>query len=125
MRNKKPASKKPASKKPVKKIKIKSPTKGKNEVNLIGRVSSIQGEKVLPSGDKVGEFRIVISRGGKNPSFDVLDIAVWSETLRRKVRTLKSEDWLEIQGSLRRRFWQGKAGLATRWQVEAAKIRVL
>ena len=95
-----------------------------NHVRLIGRVSSIQKEKKLPSGDFVKEFRIVIARGGKNPSFDVLDIAVWNEVLRKKVRNLEVDSWLEISGSLRRRFWQGTTGVSSRWQVEAQKIKL-
>lgn len=99
--------------------------KPRNEVKLVGRVSSIQGEKKLPSGDRVFEFRIVIDRVGRAPTIDVIDIGVWRASLRKKSTRLEVENWVEIMGSLRRRFWQGPEGLASRWQVEAANLRFL
>ena len=99
-----------------------------NEVYLVGRVSSVPIEKIMPSGDKVVEFRLVIarekSRTGKR-EVDTLDIAAWSSKVRKSALTLKLDTWIELDGAVRRRFWQAPGGLASRWQVEASEVRRL
>lgn len=100
----------------------------RNEVSLEGRVSSLPIEKQLPSGDLVVEFRIVIDRKqsrGTKREVDTLDIAVWSSRPRRSARLLKIDDWVAIEGAVRRRFWKAPSGLASRWQVEASHLRRL
>ena len=99
-----------------------------NEVYLLGRVSSLAKERELPSGDKVVEFRLVIGREksvkeGSKKQVDTLDIAAWSSVSRKRALTLKVDDWVEIDGAVRRRFWQAPTGLASRWQVEATGIK--
>jgi len=97
--------------------------KGLNEVHLIGRITSIAGERKLPSGDKVSEFRLVVERAGRLGGVDTIDIAAWKSVLRGKITKLKLESYVEVHGSVRRRFWQSAAGVASRWQVEANDIR--
>jgi single-strand DNA-binding protein len=96
-----------------------------NSVLLIGRVTSKGVEKVLPSGDKVVEFRIVVgrekSRGAKK-EVDSLDIAAWSSKTRRAALSIKVDNWVQVSGAVRRRFWQAPTGLASRWQVEASEV---
>ena len=92
-----------------------------NDVMLRGRVSSPAVEKELPSGDKVVEFRVIISRAGLE-GVDTLDVGAWSYKSRRIALTLKAHEWIEISGSVHRRFWQSPGGVASRWQVEAAEI---
>lgn len=97
----------------------------KNEVNLVGRVTSLAVEKLLPSGDRVVEFRLVIGRDksrGSKKEVDSLDIAAWSSKTRRAALSLKIDTWVEIKGSVRRRFWRAPTGLASRWQVEASEV---
>ena len=99
-----------------------------NEVKLRGRVSSTAIEKVLPSGDKVVEFRIVVDRNlgkSKKREVDTLDVAAWTFYSRRKAASLKENVWVEVHGAVRRRFWQAPSGLASRWQVEAHEIHRL
>ena len=96
-----------------------------NEVLLVGRVSAPASERELPSGDRVVEFRVIVdrkTRRGKKREVDTLDIAAWSASARKSALTLKPESWIEVQGAVRRRFWQAPHGLASRWQVEAEKI---
>lgn len=95
-----------------------------NDVLLRGRVTSTSIERELPSGDKVNEFRIVITRGDR-AGVDTLDIAAWSAKLRKKSSSLKVDDWVEIVGEIRRRFWKSPTGLASRWQIEAQEITKL
>ena len=92
-----------------------------NDVLLRGRVSQEAIEKQLPSGDKVVEFRLIVTRD-RQPGVDTLDIAAWSAKSRRSALSLVADEWVEISGSIHRRFWSGPAGLASRWQVEAVEI---
>lgn len=92
-----------------------------NDVLLRGRVSKEAVEKELPSGDKVVEFRLIVSRD-KQPGVDTLDIGSWSAKSRRTALSLAPDEWVEISGSIHRRFWQSPGGVASRWQIEAAEI---
>ena len=92
-----------------------------NDVVLRGRVSQEAVEKELPSGDKVVEFRLIVSRE-KQPGVDTLDIGSWSSKSRRIALSLTPDEWVEISGSIHRRFWSGPSGLGSRWQVEAVEI---
>ncbi len=92
-----------------------------NDVLLRGRVSAQATTKEMPSGDKVVEFRLIVSREHRE-GVDTLDIGAWSAKCRKAALTLKSEEWIEISGSIHRRFWQSPTGVASRWQVEAAEI---
>jgi single-strand DNA-binding protein len=92
-----------------------------NDLVLRGRVSQEAIEKELPSGDKVVEFRLIVTRD-KQSGVDTLDIGAWSSKARRTALTLSPDEWVEVSGSIHRRFWSGPAGLASRWQVEAVEI---
>ena len=92
-----------------------------NDLLLRGRVSAVAVEKELPSGDKVVEFRLIVSRERRD-GVDTLDICAWSAKSRRIVLTLKPDEWVEVSGAIHRRFWRGAGGLASRWQVEAVEI---
>ena len=92
-----------------------------NDLLLRGRVSAPATVKELPSGDKVVEFRLIISRIDRD-GVDTLDIAAWSGKTRKTALSLKSDEWIEVSGSVHRRFWQSPAGLASRWQIQASEI---
>jgi single-strand DNA-binding protein len=92
-----------------------------NDLLLRGRVSAPATVKELPSGDKVVEFRLIVSRIERD-GVDTLDIAAWSGKSRKTALSLKSDEWVEVSGSVHRRFWQSPTGLASRWQIEAAEI---
>lgn len=120
---KKTTSRKKAAEK--KKPDLQQEHQPKNEVQLVGRVTSLAVEKLLPSGDRVVEFRVVIGREksrGSKKEVDSLDIAAWSSKTRRAALSLKVDTWVEIKGSVRRRFWRAPTGLASRWQVEASEV---
>jgi single-strand DNA-binding protein len=93
----------------------------KNVVELCGRVSGTPTERELPSGDKVLEFRLIVTRESRL-GVDTLDIGAWNSKVRRKCATLKEGEWIELSGSIHRRFWQGPSGVASRWQIEACEI---
>jgi len=125
------ANTKPRKESPSKKVATKSKTvltqshQPKNEVFLVGRVTSLAVEKLLPSGDRVVEFRVVIGRAksrGSKKEVDSLDIAAWSSRTRKAALSLKIDTWVGITGAVRRRFWRAPTGLASRWQVEASEV---
>ena len=108
-----------------KKIALLQVHQPKNEVLLVGRVTSSAVEKLFPSGDRVVEFRVVIGRDksrGSKKEVDSLDIAAWTSKTRKAALSLKIDTWVEIKGSVRRRFWRAPTGLASRWQVEASEV---
>ena len=92
-----------------------------NDLLLRGRVSAPATTKELPSGDKVVEFRLIVTRAERE-GVDTLDIAAWSAKMRKIALTLEGDEWVEISGSIHRRFWQSSGGVASRWQIEAAEI---
>jgi len=92
-----------------------------NDLLLRGRVSAPAVTKELPSGDLVVEFRLIITRE-KREGVDTLDIAAWSAKSRRFAMNLKTDEWIEVSGSVHRRFWKSATGVASRWQVEAVEI---
>jgi single-stranded DNA-binding protein len=92
-----------------------------NDCLFRGRVSAPATEKELPSGELVVEFRLIIGRD-KREGVDTLDIAAWSAKNRKVALSFDGGEWIEVAGAVRRRFWQGPQGLASRWQVEAESI---
>ena len=92
-----------------------------NDLLLRGRISAAALEKELPSGDKLVEFRLIVSRERRD-GVDTLDIGAWSAKSRRMALSLKPDEWVEVSGAVHRRFWTGAGGLASRWQVEAVEI---
>jgi single-strand DNA-binding protein len=97
-----------------------------NNVHLLGRVSSLAISKQMPSGDTVVEFRLVIDRKSRRVikrEVDTLDISAWLARPQKRALSLKINDWVEVEGSIRRRFWKSSTGLASRWQVEASQLR--
>ena len=102
----------------------KAVDQSRNTVLLRGRVSALAGERTLPSGDKVSEFRLIVNRSAGD-GVDTLEVAAWKSALRNRAAKLQPNDWVEVSGEIRRRFWRGAAGLASRWQIEASEIKVL
>ena len=99
-----------------------------NEVRLVGRISSAPEERVLPSGDAVWTFRIVVSRaetGRSRQSVDALECAVWAGRVRRSVTTWGAGDVVEVTGAMRRRFYRAGGAVASRVEVEVAGGRLI
>ncbi|MFM8205338.1 MAG: single-stranded DNA-binding protein [Actinomycetales bacterium] len=92
-----------------------------NTVYLTGRVSGTPSQRSLPSGDEVVEFRLVIERDDR-AGVDTLDIASWSSILRKRAMKFADQDWVSIEGVIRRRFWKAGKSIGSRWQVEARQL---
>jgi single-strand DNA-binding protein len=56
---------------------------------------------------------------------DTIDVAVWGARNRKMVLKFDQNSWIEVKGSIRRRFWHSPGGLASRWQVEASEISAI
>lgn len=104
-------------------------TDSANEVRLVGRISAAPEERVLPSGDSVWLFRVVVGRSGdrgrSRQTVDALECAVWSGRVRRSVAGWREGDVVEVTGALRRRFFQTGGGAASRVEVEVTGGRVI
>src|SRR6478609_4471430 len=90
-----------------------NPLRHRNEVVLLGRLAAPPEERVLPSGDEIVTFRVVVERaarqrvdGRREPTVDTLDCSVASLALRRRVLNWLAGDLIEVEGALRRRFWR-------------------
>lgn len=108
----------------------------RNEVLLLGRLAAAPTPRVLPSGDVLVQFRLVVPRAsatghasggagsrGRAPSVDTLDCVAWRADVRRRLSSWQPGDILEVQGALRRRFWRSGGGPTSRTEVEVGKAR--
>jgi single-strand DNA-binding protein len=97
-----------------------------NEVLLIGRVSAEPTTRVLPSGDALVSWRLIVERenhglqptGVRLPTVDTIDCVAHEAVVRRAAIRWTGGEILEIRGALRRRFWRGAQGAASRCEVE-------
>ena len=104
---------------------------GHNEVVLAGRVSGEPTIRVLPSGDELVSWRLVVGRdnrglspsGRQLPTVDTIDCVAFKAALRRIAGRWAGGEIVEVRGELRRRFWRGAQGAASRCEVEVLEIR--
>lgn len=100
-----------------------------NQVSLRGRLSAAAEQRVLPSGDEVVTFRIVVDRSpgsgrsGGRVTKDTIACVAWRADVRRRVLRLDGGDIVEVEGALRRRFWRSPQGVASRYEVEVDRLR--
>ena len=91
-----------------------------NEVRLRGRWTAVTA-RTLPSGDEVVTARLVVPRA--NTGVDTIDCAVWKGGLRSRALKVVDGTTMEVEGSLRRRFWRTPGGPASRYEVEVTGMR--
>lgn len=99
-----------------------------NEVRLAGRISADPEERVLPSGDRLWVFRLVVQRPPDDRSrcrVDTLDCAVWAGRARRSVAGWRAGDEVEVSGAVRRRFFRAGGSAASRVEIEVAAGRLI
>ena len=102
-----------------------------NVVRLRGRVSTAPEERVLPSGSVILTLRVSVPREptpmtqGSRQQSDWVDCSVWSARVRRTVARWRNGDVVEVEGSVRRRFYRGGDGTSTRLEVEVLAGRLL
>jgi single-strand DNA-binding protein len=105
-------------------------TEDANDVILVGRLSQPAEAQVLPSGDELTKFRVVVRRrpanGASRQTVDVLDCVVWAKRPARSVAAWRSGDVVEVKGHLRRRFFAPAAGgRVSRCEIEVASARLI
>jgi single-strand DNA-binding protein len=99
-----------------------------NVVRLTGRISADPESRVLPSGDEILSFRLVVRRSAaarrrSKQVVDTIECAVWTAALRRSVAKLPAGTEVAVTGALRRRFSRGGAGVASWVSVEVDSCR--
>lgn len=100
----------------------------RNEVVLLGRVSGPPEERVLPSGDAVVSWRLVVSRPKdrrrrSRVTIDTIDCTAWSAATRRAALRLRTGDRATVEGALRRHFRRGPGGATSFVDVEVHHVR--
>src|SRR5205823_10788629 len=96
----------------------------RNEIVIVGRVTSPAVERVLPSGDTICSWRVTVDRAG-DAGYDVVDCTAWTARNRRSAAAFGKGDIVEITGALRRRFWPAGAAVARACDVEVRSARRL
>lgn len=104
---------------------------GYNEVVLGGRVSAEPTIRVLPSGDELVSWRLVVGRDNRGlssngrvlPTVDTIDCIAFKAGVRRIAARWSGGEVVEVRGALRRRFWRGAQGAASRCEVEVLEIK--
>ena len=102
-------------------------TRHHNDVHLIGRLAAPAVARVLPSGDPLVSWRLVVERppeSRRRPgAVDTIDCASWRAGVRRAVQPWVAGDLIEVTGALRRRFFRTPAGAVSRYEVDAVAVR--
>jgi single-strand DNA-binding protein len=96
-----------------------------NEIYLRGRLAADATLRELPSGDTLTVFRLTVDRPkGARARVDSIDCSAAGSRARKIIERAVPGDEVEVTGALRRRFWRGPYGLASRYEVEIATARI-
>lgn len=99
----------------------------RNEVTLCGRVAAPAEERELPSGDSLLTGRLIVDRDAaalnSAQRVDTIDCVAWLARVQRTMRNWQAGDIVEIEGSIRRRFFRGASGSVSRVEVEVKRAR--
>src|SRR5215217_772655 len=108
----------------------RSMTDDNNRVHLAGRVSADPETRVLPSGDEVVSFRLIVRRSAaalrrSKQVVDTIECSAWSSAMRKVVGRLEAGTEVEVTGALRRRFTRGGSAAISVVTVEVDSCRKL
>lgn len=104
----------------------------RNEVVLVGRVAAHAEQRELPSGDLLTSWRLVVERGVSRrpvpegirpPTVDTLECVAWTAQVQRSAASWQPGDVVQVEGSLRRRFWRAPTGSSSRYEIEVVKAK--
>lgn len=103
-------------------------TDDNNQVRLVGRVSADPETRILPSGDEVVTFRLIVRRSAaarrrSKQVVDTIECDAWSAAMRRSVSRLVAGAEVEVTGELRRKFSRGAGGAMSFVSVELDSCR--
>ncbi|MDP4825419.1 MAG: single-stranded DNA-binding protein [Candidatus Nanopelagicales bacterium] len=101
-----------------------------SSLTLVGRISGVE-EKVMPSGDEITTFRVVVDRPPKDrgPSgkvrVDTIPCSAWTKRVRGVIGRCAAGDLVEVHGVLRRRFFRAQGVPTSRIEVDVRAVRRL
>jgi single-strand DNA-binding protein len=98
----------------------------RNDVVLRGRLSEAAQSKVLPSGDTLVTWRLVVRRPeprARGQSVDVLACVTYDKALQKRVAAWVAGDVVEVEGALQRRFWRTPTGRTSVCEVNCRRGR--
>jgi single-strand DNA-binding protein len=96
-----------------------------NQVFLRGRLAAEPVEKELPSGDLLLVFRLTVPRPpDERVRVDSIEWMTSRPRARRALAKAAAGMELEVEGSLRRRFWRAPSGPASRYSVDVNAVRI-
>ena len=98
-----------------------------NTVRLVGRISQPAQERVLPSGDTLTGFRVVVPRAARagRPGSDSLACSAWTARTKRTAERWRVGDWVELEGAVRSRFYRGATGPMSIVEIEMSRGRLI
>lgn len=102
-------------------------TSADNQISLRGRVADVAERRILPSGDEIVSFRLIVDRSAaarrrSKQTVDTFDCSVWTARLRAKAAKLAPGDRVEVTGELRRLFSRRPGGLSSRVFVDVGSL---
>ncbi len=108
----------------------REPLPSLNHVVLCGRVAAPAEERELPSGAAIVTSRLVVQRDAaalkrSAQRVDTFDCIGWTARAQRAMRGWTPGDVVTVEGAVRRRFFRGPAGAASRVEVEVRAARKL
>lgn len=93
-----------------------------NDVALVGRLSGEVECRLLPSGDTVVAWRLIVERPPdaryRQKVVDTIQCMSYDGLVRALTADWRHGDLIEVRGALRRRFWRTAGGRASRCEVE-------
>jgi single-strand DNA-binding protein len=98
----------------------------RNDVVLRGRLPAPPELRPLPSGDTLLVFKLVVRREQsrpRGPKSDVITCISYAAALQRYAAAWTTEDVVEVEGSLQRRFWRTPTGTALAYEVNCRRGR--
>ena len=98
-----------------------SDTAHRNEILVVGRVTSTASERALPSGDVIQSVNVTVDRAD---GYDVVKCTAWAARMQRTLCSWQKGDVVEVAGALRSRYWRaagGGVGSAAEVEVQRAK----
>lgn len=96
------------------------------DVRLVGRMGGGVLERELPSGDIVCTFTVVIDRTprrGSRVAVDAIPCQAFPARVRARVARLDPGVLVDVEGTLRRRFWRAPSGLGSALELDVRSIR--
>jgi single-strand DNA-binding protein len=98
----------------------------RNDVVIVGAVSSEPQVRTLPSGDEIVVCRVTVRRPGTapgGPGHDTIDCTAWTARPQATLGKWRVGDLVEVEGALRRRFYRVGSVRASTYGVDVTRAR--